>query len=448
MALEDLANVVISQEGPALTQVGFGTLGLACFHTHTPNMTDTYASLSAAVADGFLTHEPAYRMLARAFAQNPRPTNAKILRLKTPWTQHVKLTPVSAVNSTVYAYTCNYLGVEYDLSYTSDSSATIAEIVAGLAAAFEAAASPLATAAAATAGGGGTFTDIVNGTPGAIIYYSNWTDNLKFQDLTADPGIQADLAAIRDVDGDWYGLGLDINSTAIIEAADTFAETLPMMLGTSNCDSIDFDPAVSTDVGSVLKAGSAGRVIGVYANKDTANYGGVAALAERFPHDPGSQGAGGTFFGKTLVGVLPGNWSATQIAALRAKNYIVLITTAGRVHTLDGKVFGGEFADVVRGLDWYRIRSEERVAALLLNNDKVPFTDRGITQVYSELRAQQIDAENVELFVPGSSTLTVPRRADVPSGDRAARKLTGIGGTAILAGAIHLVDPINISIGT
>lgn len=448
MSLEQIANVVVSTEGPALSQVGFGTLGLACYHNHTTNFTDTYTSLAAAVAAGFLTHEPAYRMLARAFAQKPRPVNAKVLRLQTPWTQSVKFTPVSAVNNAVYAFNMSYLGVDYSISYTADSSATIAEIVAGLAAAVESAASPLPAAVAGTSGGGNTFTSIVNVTPGAMIYYSAWTDNLKFQDITADPGIAADLAAIRNVDADWYGLTLDLNSTAIIEAADVFAETLPMQMAVHVCDSIAFDPAITTDVGYVLKAASAGRIIGGFFNKDTAGYGGVAMLANRFPHDPGAAGAGGTYALKTLVGVIAGNWSETQIAALRAKNYVTYVTTAGRSHTLDGKVFGGEFADVVRGLDWYRIRSEERVAALLLNNDKVPFTDRGITQVYSELRAQQMDAEAVELFVPGSSVLTVPTRAQVPSADRAARKLTGITGSAILAGAIHLVDPINISIGT
>lgn len=448
MSLAQIANVVISTEGPALTQVGFGTLACACYHNHTTNYSDTYSSLAAAVSAGFLTHEPAYRMLARAFAQNPRPTNAKILRLATPWTQSVKFTPTAAINAGVYGFLMNSLGVEYPISYTADSSATLAEICTGLAAAVEAAASPLPAAVVATSGGGGTFASIVNGTPGAMIYYSAWTDNLKFEDITTDPGVAADLAAIRNVDADWYGLTLDLNAKAIIHAADGFCETLDVQMAVHVCDSIAFDPAVTTDIGYVLKSESAGRILGGFFNKDTAGYGGVAMLANRFPHDPGAAGAGGTYALKTLVGVVSGNWSETQISVLRAKNYVTYVTTAGRNHTLDGKVFGGEYADVVRGLDWYRIRSEERVAALLLNNDKVPFTDRGITMVYSELRAQQMDAESVELFVPGSSVLTAPARAQVTSADRKARKLTGFVGSALLAGAIHLVDPINISIGT
>ena len=158
-------------------------------------------------------------------------------------------------------------------------------------------------------------------------------------------------------------------------------------------------------------------------------------------------GAGGTFFGKTLVGVTPGAWTATQITNLRAKNYVTYVTTSGRNHTFDGKTPSGEFGDQVRGLDWYRIRSEERIATLLLNNDKVPFTDRGISQIYSELVAQQLDGEAVELFVPGTSTMTVPLRASTNPTDRANRVLKGIVGSVTLAGAIHLVSPINVTVG-
>lgn len=447
MALKDLANVVLSVEGPALTQVGFGTLACAAYHTHNTDLDRTYTSLADLTTDGFLAYEPAYLMVARAFAQSPRPTSVKVLRLATPWTEIVRFTPVSAVSATIYSFVASYKGVDYDVIYTSDGSATIAEITAGLAAAFEALPSAISSHGTAT-GAVTTYCQVTTDAAGDMIYYSDWTDNLKFSNNTADPGIATDLANVRNADADWYGLALDNNSAAIIEAADVFAETQDMLLGADTCDSIAFDNTATTDVGYVLKLASAGRVIIGFPNKDTASYMGVAMLAERFPHDPGSVGAGGTFALKSLVGVIPGAWSATQIANLRAKNYVTYITTAARSHTLDGKVAGGEFADVVRGLDWYRIRSEERIANLLLNNDKIPFTDRGISQVYSELAAQQLDGEAVELFVPGTSTLVVPKRSAVNPTDRANRKLTGIHGTVTLAGAIHLVDPISIAVGT
>jgi hypothetical protein len=445
MALQDLANVVLSVQGPALTQVGFGTVACAAYHTHNADLNRTYTNLADMTTDGFLAYEPAYIMVQRAFQQSPRPDKVKLLRLQTPWSEVIQFSVGTLLNSTVYSFVASYKGVDYTVSFTSDGTATVAEICAGLNAAFTAL--PAAISTHATASGGVTFSQIATTTPGDMIYYSAWTDNLKFVNNTTDPGIATDLGVIRNADTDWYGLSVDMNSKAIIVAADGWAETQDMLCGFDNCDSIDFDNTVTTDVGNTLKLASAARCLVGFPSKDTRNYMGVAMLAERFPHDPGSVGAGGTFFGKTLVGVTPGAWTATQITNLRAKNYVTYVTTAGRQHTFDGKTPSGEFGDQVRGLDWYRIRSEERIAQLLLNNDKVPFTDRGISQVYSELVAQQLDGEAVELFVPGTSTMTAPLRASTNPTDRANRVLKGFVGSVTLAGAIQLVSPISVSVG-
>jgi hypothetical protein len=449
MSLEDMANVVLSTEAPAISQVGFGTLALAAYHTHNTDLSRTYTSLGDMVLDGFTTWEHAYKMAARAFAQKPnRPVSVKVLRLATPWTQVVKWTPVAAVNSTIYGYTVEYKGVSYDVTYTSDSSATVAEIVTGLASAFEALASAISSHATAAASDGTTRSAVTADIAGDVFYVRNWTDNLSFEDVTPDPGVQADLAAIRNVDADWYGLVIGLNANAILQQVDAYVETIVAMLGCNTSDSKAFDSVATTDVGFVLKGLSAGRVIGGFCLKDTSDYTGVAMLAQRFPFDPGAQGAGGTFAFKGLVGVPVSNLTATQKTNLRAKNYVVYETTAGVNHTLDGKVFGGEFADVVRLLDWYRIRSEEGIVQTLLNNDKVPFDDHGISQIYSALSAVQLQGEANGGFVKGASILTVPARSAVPSADRAARKLTGIAGSVTLAGAVHLVSPISISVGT
>lgn len=447
MSLADLANVVLSLQGPALTQVGFGTLALACYHTHNTDLSRTYSSVQALVADGFLTYEPAYRMLSRAFGQSPQPTTVKVIRLATPYTHVVKFTPTAAINNAIYAFTVNYKGVDYTVSFTADGTATLTEITAGLAAAFTALSATISAHATAT-GASTTFVSITALTPGDVFYYKNWTPNLKFEDITADPGIAADLAAIRNVDSDWYGLALDVNSKAIVVAADGFAETQTMLLGYNTSDSVCFDSAITTDVASVLQLASEARCIGYFDLDTTDGYAGCGGLAERFPFDPGSEGAGGTFHGKTIAGVTADALSDTQKANLRAKNLVVYETTAGINHTLDGKTPSGEFADQVRGLDWYRVRSQEAVASLILSTKtKIAFDDRGISMVGSELAAVQAQGEASELFVPGSSVLKLPKRTAVPLNDRKARKLTGIVGSVTLAGAIHLVDPINVSVG-
>lgn len=441
MALTDFANVVISTSGPALTQVGFGTLLIAGYHTRFPQRVREYADLAGMVSDGFATTDPEYKAAARAFGQSPRPNTVKIGRLALAQTQTVKFGVVAAQNSAVYGFTMTRGAVEVDIVYTSDSSALVSEIVAGLAAAVEA--STLAAAVAATSADTNTTCQIVENTPGTQTYYSNWTDNLTFSDVTADPGIVADLTAIRLYDNDWYGLGLAHNFKAAIVAAAAYIETLDAIMAYSSSDSASFDPASTTDTFYLLKNSAYGRAYGLFDLDDTGGYAGVAAFAERFPFDPGQDGAGGTFHAKTLVGVSGDKLTPTQKSALLAKNATVYITTAGRNHTLGGKVAGGEWVDVVRGLDWFRIRTEERIAAVILNNDKIPYTDRGISIILSELLAMGRLAETVELFTPGSFVATAPKASAVSSADRAARKLTGVKFSAQLAGAIHLVDPLS-----
>lgn len=447
MALNDLARVVISTEGPALTQVGFGTLLIAAQFAGifgASELVRTYTSLTAAVSDGFATTHPVYKALARAFSQKVRPAQVKVGRRALFDTQTVKFGVVAAQNSTVYAFTMTRNGVSVNITYTSDSSALVSEIVAGLAAAVEA--STLAAAVAATSADANTTCQIVEGTPGQITYYSNWTSNLTFADVTTDPGIATDLAAIRAYDSDWYGLGLDHDCLAVSKQASIYIETLNAMYFATVSDTDAMNSGVSTDLGAFLKGTSTGRTMVFYDMNDTGAYLGIGAAAERFPFDPGQPSAGGTWHGKTVVGVTADPLSDTQKANLRAKNYNTYVTTASRAHILDGKVAGGEFGDVVRGLDWFKIRSEEGVAGVILNNQKVPYTDRGISMLKTAVDAVGATGERNELFTPGTYSSSAPKNSEVLSADRKARKLTGLTGTAQLAGAIHLVDPITFSV--
>jgi hypothetical protein len=446
MALNDLARVVISTEGPALTQVGFGTLLCAAYFTGIFGANErvrTYASLAAAVSDGFATTTPVYKMLSRAFAQDPRPAQVKVGKRLLPQTQTVKFAIGTLQNSTLYGFTMTRNGVSADVTFTSDASALATEIAAGLVAAAEA--STLgASVVAATADAGAT-AQIVS-TAGDVVYYSNWTPNLTFADLTTDPGIATDLAAIRTADADWYGLALDHDCLAISKQASIYIETQDAMYFPNVSDTDAMSSGVSTDLGAFLKGTSTGRTVVSFDLDDTGGYMGVAAFAERSPYDPGQPGAGGTFHGKTLAGVTADNLTDTQKANLRAKNYMTYVTTASRGHTLDGKVAGGEFADVVRGLDWFRIRSEEALASVILNAQKVPYNDRGISMLKTTLDGIGAQAETNELFTNGTYSSTAPKASAVLTADRRARKLTGLAATAQLAGAIHLVDPVTITV--
>lgn len=438
MSLSDFSTVAITAQGPALTQVGFGTLMCVGYHTYFTQRARTYTDTSGMVTDGFLTTDPLYLMVQRAFQQKPRPVSVKVGRLALPFTQVVKFGVVAAQNNAVYGFTATRGAVSASITYTADGTATVAEIVAGLAAAVEA--STLSAPLTAVSADTNTTCSITDTVPGTITYYSGWSDNLTFSDVTIDPGIATDLAAIINYDADWYGLAIDLNTKLITTAAANWAETQLLLFASNTSDSAVFDSASTTDIAYVLKALTLGRTLLYFSANTTLDYSGVAAFAERSTHDPGTKGAGGTWHAKVLTGRPADTLSPTRKANLRAKNVNVYITTAGRNHTLDGKVIGGEFADKVRFLDWFGIRLQERIATAELNNDVIPYDDRGISIMLGEVNAMLAIGVAAEGIVAGTETSSAPLSANASSADRAARVLNNVAFGFRIAGAIHLVN--------
>lgn len=534
MALNDFSNITVSADGPALTQIGFGTLGLLAHKVPSGfvERSRTYSSLSALEADGFNSDDhPAHEMARIAFSPKTKVRAIKILRLTSVPVQTVRVIPVAS-DSTTYEFTVTVGSYSELISYTSDASATVDEICDGIQAAVAAALAGVtvgtATDSVAVATGAKSFvtqtglylpvnTPIVatsalgsdsmtgtvtsyNRTTGALVINvasvtgsgtdTDWTftatflvatpdggtatyldlttttgeifalsdfnwDRLKIEDRTPDPGIAADLAAIRLADSDFYGVAEELNTQAISRKVADWAEA---NLVVHACDVSDWqasDSAVTTDLQSRLHALSYARTT-CYAKQDQGTYAGVAALAERFPFDPGTPpGAGGTFHAKTLVGVETDNWDDTRKANLKTKGYTLYMTTAGLGLTIGGKSASGEFLDFTRFNDWFVIRLQERFVLAQANNDRIGMTDEGISVLLACCNAQLKagrTSKGVAPFLSDGVTepgCTAPLVADVSAQDRAARHLGG-GGLTITyryAGAIHDVDVgINVSV--
>jgi hypothetical protein len=299
-------------------------------------------------------------------------------------------------------------------------------------------------------GGTATYIDILC-TSGRLVFVKNWDrTRCLFEDRTQDPGIATDLAAIRAADDDWYGLAISHNANDILEEAADYAETQLMMFGYNTSD-YTVSTSVAGSIGLVLQGKSYARSIGTFDGNDTGSYGGVCALAERFPHDPGARGAGGTFHAKTHRGRTPDILTSSEKTAVRAANLMPYISTAGRAHTLDGKTASGEFADKTRFLDWFVTRLQERLATVQLDNDVVPFDERGLAlernaclaMVSAGLKTGGISATDADGNPPG---VEVPELGDTDAVDRAARVLRNVVISFKLAGAIHVVDPVNVTV--
>lgn len=450
MSLNDFSSITVSTSAPALTQVGFGTLGILAYHTNNADYSRTYTDLDQLVTDGFATNGAAYKAVQAAFSQNPRVDKVKLLRAEHAATVTVKLFPTVA-NATLYSITLEREGKSpVVISYTSDADATAAEITAGLKAAIDAVNSTGEALDGVTATQTDTNTKLQIAAPaGVALWFSAWrNDRMAFSDLTADPGIAADLATIRAVDDDWYGLGLaDTNSVAAATVAAGQIETMRKIFGTNTSDTNAYDLATTTDIGSVLATAAYARSFALFDLDRTDGFSGLASLANLFPFDPGTGPyAGGVLNGRTLGGVTADSLTPTQHDNLRTKGYSIYITTAGINHVLGGEAGSGEWIDFTRFVDWFVTRLQESLAALQFNNRRVPFDARGISMVESVLRAMiqaglnsggiaPIDADGVSPF----DRIVLPKLSDTTSQDRAARILNGVKLGFEYAGAIQKV---------
>lgn len=426
MALSDLVVVNITAETRTPTQEGFGVLMLAGYHTKYVDRVRSYTSLAGLVSDGFATTDPIYKAAAVAFSQNPRPERIKIGRRASPASQSIRLTPTVTTQGFVYRLTVEGTA----LTYTVLAAATTTTIATAIAALIDA----LATVAASSSGANITVTPQVANT---LVSIESWSPELTVQDLTADPGLAADLTAINAADPDWYGLALDSNGKAEVLAAAAWAESNSKLFVAQSGDS-DVLAAPTTDVFGTLQASAYGRTVPVFHPSICAQWIAVGLMAQRFTAQPGSD----TWAYKTVAGVAVHRaLTSTERTNALAKAATIYETNAGVNVTVGGKVAGGEWADVVRGLDWLRARLRERVFGVMISTPKLPYTQAGIDTVGEAVKGVLDLAASpaVQLLDNGTQSVLVPKVGSVSTTDKQNRTLSNVQWSAKLAGAIHLV---------
>lgn len=174
----------------------------------------------------------------------------------------------------------------------------------------------------------------------------------------------------------------------------------------------------------------------------------VAMMAKCFGYDPGSE----TWALKTLAGIYPCKLS-TAMKKYCDDNNVTYFTTYAKKNitsSMGGKVLGNEWIDTIRFRDWLKNDMQERVFNLLVLNQKVPYTDEGITGVEGKMeeslkQGQTVggiaptEYDNDENEIPGYA-IYVPKSTDLTDAQKASRKLTGCRFKAKLAGAIQAVE--------
>ena len=429
MPLSDIVNVAISLQTAGILQAGFGVAMILSNTAAWPERIRFYTDLDGVVAD-FATTTGEYQAASKLFSQTPRVERIAIGRAANKPTQKYEIRVATVANSQAYTVAMN--GIDY--TFTSDPTATNDEIAAGIQAAIAAAATASGFTAATAGVAGSLYVTVTANAPG------NWM-SVSVADLTylsnaqthVDPGVAADLAAIKLIDDSWYALVTHANSKAYVVAAAARIEANEKFYLAATCDSTVATDAFAgaTDVAKTLNTSAYARTATIY-HPSPRDFADAAWLGRCLPLDPGSE----TWKFKTLAGVAAVVMTITQQTNIQAKKCNIYYTIAGRNITAEGVVAAGEFIDVIRFRDWLKARMQERIALALFNSNKIPYTDEGIAIIEAEVRAQLREGVNVGGLVD-NFTVTVPKAANVSPLDKAARLLRDVKFNAQLAGAIH-----------
>ena len=163
---------------------------------------------------------------------------------------------------------------------------------------------------------------------------------------------------------------------------------------------------------------------------------------------------------KQLNNVTAGNFTTTQLLAIRAGNAQALEESRGRTFTNGGITTGGEFNDIIRGRDFLNSRLFEELLLLFTNAEKVGLDDPGIGEVITVVRAVLKEVSGNDFVAAVSSEadqknsddgkfqyqVSGPTFAEIPLTDKANRNLPDVKFTLVPKVAINTLT-INGTIG-
>lgn len=430
--LDSIVSVQIALQTLGVTRGNFGTPMIVAPLMTFPERVRVYTSYAAAAEDDL--PPSLLTALSDCFGQIPRPRQVKVGRRTV---LKGVITPSSLIPLGTYSLKVD--GQTY--SFTADATPLASEIATGLALAITSDTDETITATAV----GDTIEVAWIGPVGSIELLTNLSWGL-ISPLAGATAVADDLDAILAEDSSWYGLVLTerVKQTQLDAAEWTEANEKLFITATAEADVLN--ASLTTDLISVLKDTRYFRTAVLYHTNAATEYPDAAWAGRVFTIQPGSE----TWALKSLASVTPSPLTATQRQTVFNKggNAFEFYQTQIAL-TNPGKVAAGEWLDVIRFRDWLKDTIQVNMTQMMINRDKVPYTDAGILLCANNLRRSLQEGQNVGgiapdeldangLTVPGFK-ITYPRSVEVLPADKAARVLR-LGFQARLAGAIHTLE--------
>lgn len=442
--IDRIIKVDISLNTAGISSEGFSTMMVCGPHANSLERVLSITDVDELLDLGFKSTDSIYQAASDAFAQTPSPSVVKIGRWQCDIVK-VKLT--KATQQLEYALTIKYYDdkfqtQQFEARYTSTSEDTADTILTKLKDAFESEdTNPLF--AYSVVNEELVIKASVSAT--SFIVEAGSNTQVSLVEPARDMDVAQNMAKICDADNDFYGIVCTDRSDATVLAMAEWVETHTKLYGVSFNDEAVKNAESKEDIASQLLNRNYFRTYWFY-HKTADEYPEAAIMARCFAVLPGGE----TWANKQIAGVTVDLLTETEYNAITAKNGNTFEKFRNVAITQNGKVAAGEWIDVIRFRDWLVETIQTEEFSMLINRDKLPFTDKGIALVKNTLNAVLVlgqkrggiaETEYDENNNPNYGYyIDVPLASNISANVKAQRVLQDVKFTARLAGAIHAVE--------
>lgn len=447
MNIDQIVKVDIALNTAGISKLGFNTIMVCGPHAKTLERVLAISDPDELLDLGFESTDPIYVAVNTAFSQTPAPSEVKVGRWQCDSIKVGLIDEDTVQQGVEYSVDINYYDAQKNVKTITGSYEAVAEDTA----------SNVLTQISTALGTADTeklFSCSVSGSE-VLIKASNSqttftvTPNERMKVTLVEQADDIDVAKnmqlISDADDDWYGVVCTDRSDDTVLAMAAWAEGQTKLYGVGLSGDNIKNPESKEDIASKLMAKNYMRSPWWY-HADTHEFVEVANMARCFSVNPGGE----TWANKQLSGVTTDDLTQAEINAITAKNGNCFVAVRNISVTQNGKVAGGEWIDVIRFRDWLKEEMQTDLFSMLINRDKLPFTDQGIALVESTMNKVLALGQKRGGIAPteydedGNEnlgyTISVPLASSISANNKAQRVLQDCKFTARLAGAIHAIE--------
>lgn len=447
MNIDQIVKVDIALNTAGISKLGFNTIMVCGPHAKTLERVLAISDPDELLDLGFESTDPIYVAVNTAFSQTPAPSEVKVGRWQCDSIKVGLIDEDTVQQGVEYSVDINYYDAQKNVKTITGSYEAVAEDTA----------SNVLTQISTALGTADTeklFSCSVSGSE-VLIKASNSqttftvTPNERMKVTLVEQADDIDVAKnmqlISDADDDWYGVVCTDRSDDTVLAMAAWAEGQTKLYGVGLSGDNIKNPESKEDIASKLMAKNYMRSPWWY-HADANEFVEVANMARCFSVNPGGE----TWANKQLSGVTTDDLTQAEINAITAKNGNCFVAVRNISVTQNGKVAGGEWIDVIRFRDWLKEEMQTDLFSMLINRDKLPFTDQGIALVESTMNKVLALGQKRGGIAPTEYdddgkenlgyTISVPLASSISANNKAQRVLQDCKFTARLAGAIHAIE--------